>query len=339
MNKKIYKVAAAHVSPVFLQLKPTVDKVCSLIDEAADNGAGLIVFPETFIPAFPIWTALQAPIYNHDMFLALVENSIKIPGPEIEKIAAKAKSKQVFVSIGLNESTSQSTGCLWNTNIIIGDNGELLSHHRKIVPTFYEKLIWAAGDGAGLSVVETELGRLGALICGENTNPLARYSLIAQGEQVHISTYPPVWPTHDPETGQNYDIKRAIEIRAGGHSFEGKVFNIVASGYMDPTTRNYLASRDKEAGRILDGSPRGISMVVGPDGAIIGDTLQDEEGLLYANIDLSKSIVPKQYHDISGGYNRFDIFNLQIDMTRRTPLDIKKDPRNLKGLSDFDKIE
>ena len=85
MNKKIYKVAAAHVSPVFLQLKPTVDKVCSLIDEAADNGAVLIVFPETFIPAFPIWTALQAPIYNHDMFLALVENSIKIPGPEIEK--------------------------------------------------------------------------------------------------------------------------------------------------------------------------------------------------------------------------------------------------------------
>ncbi|MCY3774860.1 MAG: carbon-nitrogen hydrolase family protein, partial [Candidatus Aminicenantes bacterium] len=196
------------------------------------------------------------------------------------------------------------------------------------VPTFYEKLVWAPGDGSGLQVSETRLGRVGMLICGENTNPLARFALLAQGEQIHLSTYPPMWPTRDPATGGNYDLKQAILIRAGAHSFEGKVFNVVASGFLDAAARDRLGRLTPEAGRILDGSPRGISVVMGPEGTPVSQILQDEEGLLYADIDLSQTVAPKQIHDVVGGYNRFDVFKLSVDRSSRSPVSFEStDPR------------
>ena len=139
----------------------------------------MIAFPEAFVPAFPVWAALQAPIHNHDLFCALASNALRVGGPELIGIAKVAREAQVFISIGFNEGTTISSGCIWNANVLIGDDGRILCHHRKIVPTFYEKLIWAPGDGGGLRVVATRLGRLGMLICGENTNPLARYTLMA----------------------------------------------------------------------------------------------------------------------------------------------------------------
>ena len=315
-----YKVAAAHVAPVFLDLQATVEKTCSLINEAAANGAQLIVFPETYIPAFPVWCGLRAPIHNHALFRRLAANTMRVPGPELEQIAATARSCGVFVCLGFNEGTDISVGCIWNSSLLIGDDGRVLCHHRKIVPTFYEKLVWAAGDGGGLRVSETRLGKLGMLICGENTNPLARFALLAQGEQVHMSTYPPVWPSHDPATGGNYDLKEAILIRAGAHSIEGKVFNIVASNFLDKAARDELATLDPDAGRILDESPRGISVVTGPNGLAASEIMQDREGLLYADIDLATCVELKQIHDVAGGYNRFDIFKLTVDRSANRPI-------------------
>ncbi|WP_299469536.1 carbon-nitrogen hydrolase family protein [uncultured Gimesia sp.] len=315
-----FKAAMAHVAPVFLDKDATVEKACSLIREASRNGAQLIVFPETYIPAFPVWCALQAPIHNHDLFCELAANSIKIDGPELAKIAETARECEMFVSMGFNEGTTISDGCIWNSNVLINDAGNILCHHRKIVPTFYEKLVWAPGDGAGLEVCPTRLGRVGMLICGENTNPLARFTLLAQGEQVHLSTYPPVWPSHDPAVHENYDLKNAILIRAGAHSFEGKLFNLVAAGYLDQAARDRLAKRDKEAGRILDGSPRGISVAIGPNGTPISQIMQEAEGILYADVDLSLCVEPKQLHDLAGGYNRFDIFHLTVDRTAQRPI-------------------
>ena len=141
---------------------------------------------------------MQAPIRNHEYFKRFAANSIEVPGPEVQQLCDAARKHGIFVSIGVSERTTASVGCLWNSNLLIGADGAILNHHRKLVPTFYEKLIWANGDGAGLQVSDTEIGRLGMLICGENTNPLARYSLIAQGEQIHVSSYPPVWPTRPP---------------------------------------------------------------------------------------------------------------------------------------------
>jgi nitrilase len=314
-----YRVAAAHVAPVFLDLDKTVDKACAVIEEAARHGAQLVAFPETYIPAFPVWSALQSPLGSHEWFRRLAANTLRCPGPELERIGRVARRCRIFVSLGFNEGTADSVGCIWNANVLIGDDGTLLNHHRKLVPTFWEKLTWANGDGAGLRVCDTRLGRIGMLICGENTNPLARFALMAQGEQVHVASYPAVWPTRDPRGGGNYDLAGAIRIRAGAHAFEAKAFTVVVSGFMDAAMRDELAAIGPDAARILDGSPRGISVVIGPTGEPVSETLADGEGLLYAQVDVAACVEPKQFHDVVGGYNRFDVFRLSVDRSRRRP--------------------
>src|ERR1700752_3266810 len=230
-----FKAAACHAAAVFLDAAKSADKACALIAEVAGHGAKLVAFPESFIPGFPAWAGLQAPILSHDFFQAFASQSLRLDGPEIAKIRMAARAHDVVVSLGFTEGTPASVGCLWNSNILIGNDGAIINHHRKLVPTCYEKLVWANGDGRGLRVVETEIGRLGMLICGENTNPLARYALMAQGEQIHISSYPPVWPTKPPSEAGGYDLEKAILIRAGSHSFEAKGFNVVASACVDGT--------------------------------------------------------------------------------------------------------
>lgn len=320
MNKyPRFKVAAMHVSPVFMDTSKTIDKVCALIREAASNGARVVAFPETFVPAFPIWSALRAPIHNHEFFRRLAAQAVRVPGPEVAQVAAAAKRHGVLVSLGINERSESSDGCIWNSNVLIGEDGRVLNHHRKLVPTFWEKLVWANGDGAGLRVSDTPVGRVGMLICGENTNPLARFALIAQGEQLHISSFPSVWPAHDPSAAGRYDVADAIRVRVRNHAFEGKLFNVVASAFLDQASLDGLAQGDRELARILDESPRGISLVVGPTGVVIGEELQAAEGILYAEVDLAATVEPRQLQDVAGYYNRFDVFKLTVDRSANRP--------------------
>jgi aliphatic nitrilase len=320
-----FKACAAHVAPVFLDAQATVDKACSLIAEAARNGAQLIAFPESFVPAFPIWAAVQAPIQNHDFFKQLAAQSVEVPGPEVTQLCDAAREHGMHVSIGISERSPVSVGCLWNSNLLIGSDGTILNHHRKLMPTYYEKLIWAPGDGAGLQVSNTPLGKLGMLICGENTNPLARYTLIAQGEQVHVSSYPPVWPTRPSNQPGRYDLASAIRIRAGAHSFEGKVFNVVASAFLDQRSLDALKGIGKDARDTLEQSPHAVSMVLGPSGEVVSETLCEEEGLLYHDIDIAQCVEPKQFHDVVGYYNRFDVFDLRVTRRRAEPIVFEDD--------------
>lgn len=314
-------VTAAHLAPSFLDPAKTTAKAVDAIAEAARGGAALIAFPESFLPGFPVWSALSAPIFNHDLFTAFVGASVYVDGPEVLALRTAARAHGITVSIGISERSRASVGALWNTNLIIDDGGRIISHHRKIVPTFYEKLIWAPGDGEGLEVHDTSVGRLGALICGENTNPLARYTLMAQAEEVHISTYPPLWPTRDPRgEGKAYDLGAAIRVRAGAHSFEAKVFNIVVSSVLDDSARSRLAGLDADALRILEETPRGVSLVLDPYAEIISETLSADEGLLFQEVDTAACIEPKQFHDVSGYYNRFDIFDLRVNRRRVHPI-------------------
>jgi nitrilase len=314
-----YKAAACHAASVFLDAAKTTDKACDLIAEAARNGAALVAFPESFIPGFPIWAGLQAPILSHDFFQALASQALRLDGPEVEKLRMAARRHGVVVSVGITEGTDASVGCLWNSNLLIGSDGAIINHHRKLVPTFWEKLVWANGDGRGLRVAPTPLGRLGMLICGENTNPLARFALMAQGEQVHLSSYPPIWPTRPAAQPGGYNLRRAIEIRAGSHAFEAKVFNVVASGCLDLSIRDELARLDKAALDTLENSPPAVSMILDPTGEVVSDVLADHEGIVYAEIDIARCVEPKQFHDVVGYYNRFDIFHLEVDRTPRDP--------------------
>ncbi|CBJ43130.1 carbon-nitrogen hydrolase family protein [Ralstonia solanacearum] len=319
MSLPTVKVAAVHAAPVFLNREATLQKALAFINEAARNGAELIAFPESFIPGFPVWAALWSPIDNHDWFRKMAANSVLVDGPEIAALAAEAARLGVFVSMGFSESTRVSVGCLWNANVLIGDDGTLLNHHRKLVPTFYEKMVWAPGDGAGLRVADTRIGKIGGLICGENTNPLARYALIAQGEQIHLSSWPAIWPTRKPVSGENFDNLAANRIRASAHSFEAKAFGILCAGYLGRDMVDQL-SIDPRAAEVLEQTPRAATQFISPTGSGLGDVLQDEEGIAYARFDLNGCVEPKQFHDVVGYYNRFDVFDLKINRRRLAPV-------------------
>jgi nitrilase len=314
-----FKAAACHAASCFLDTQKTIDKAVSWISEAASKCASLVCFPEGFVPGFPIWAALRAPIYNRDFFKQLVSEAIRIDGSEMARLREAARSSGVHVSLGFTEGTDVSVGCIWNSNVLIGPDGRMLNLHRKLVPTFFEKLIWSNGDARGLRTVQTDIGRVGMLICGENTNPLSRYALMAEGEQVHISTCPPFWPTRPPEENGGYDLRRAIEIRAGAHAFEAKVFNIVSSGFADQDMIDSIAKTDPDIRSIMEESPKSVSMVLDPTGAVISDVISDDEGIAYAQINTADAIEPKQFHDVVGYYNRFDIFNLTVDRAPREP--------------------
>ncbi|ANF58857.1 carbon-nitrogen hydrolase family protein [Halotalea alkalilenta] len=316
----IFTAAACHAAPVFLDKAATTDKAIALIEEAAAHGATLVVFPESFIPAFPIWAALWPPIDNHDLFEHMVEQSLYVDGPEVAALQQTAARLGVNVSIGISERSHASVGCIWNANLVIDDQGRLVNHHRKLVPTFYEKLIWAPGDGEGLKVNPLSIGRLGALICGENTNPLARYALMAQGEQVHISAWPALWPTRRPSAGGNFDNLAANRIRASAHSFEAKAFGIVCAGYMDAPMRDFLVERDPAIAAVVDDTSRAESFFVDPTGRQLGPALSREEGILYAELDLNRCIEPKQFHDVTGYYQRYDVFSLSVERRRQRPV-------------------
>ena len=159
MSNKLI-VSAAHYAPEFLDAAGTTKKVVDAIGLAKKQNSKLIAFPESFLPGFPIWNAIGKPINNHDFFAKFVENSIRIDGPEIKAISDTAKKNSIIVSVGFSERVSQSVGCLFNSNVIINENGEIINHHRKIVPTFFEKLTWSNGDSHGLKVVDTKIGKI-----------------------------------------------------------------------------------------------------------------------------------------------------------------------------------
>jgi nitrilase len=332
-NYPKFKVAAMHASPVFLDSEKTTDKACALIEEAANNGASLVAFPEAFIPSFPIWGSLRAPAFNHDYFRRLAANSVHVPGPEVRRIAEVARRRGVVVSIGINEGTTASVGCIWNTNILIGSDGHLLNLHRKIVPTYFEKLTWANGDGAGLRVVDTELGRIGALICAENCNALARHTMMSQGEQLHIATYPAAWLS-----GGGLDLAEGIRIRTEAHCTEAKVFTVASSMYLTDKAKEILADGDTRLRDIMDAAPRNPTMIMGPSGELKAPVLSADEGIVYADIDLEDCVIPKQFHDLAGYMNRFDIFSLTVDRSTNDPVTFSP-PRSKRANIDMDLTE
>jgi predicted amidohydrolase len=305
-----FKAAAVQAAPVFLDAAATVQKACALAREAAAAGAVLVVFPEVFIAGYPYWNWYLSPLEGSPWFARLQQSAITVPGPEVDQLCQEAAALGIIIVIGVNERVPYSLGTVFNTNLVIGPEG-VIARHRKLVPTFAEKLTWASGDGSSLRVHETKCGPLGVLACGENTNTLARYTLLAQGELIHVANYI-AFPFI-----ANYDMPEAIRIRAGAHSFEGKIFTIVACSAMSPELVGALKPTPQQE-KMLTGTPNAFSGIYGPDGRLVGDPIIDEEGIVYADIDLRRCIEPKQYHDILGHYNRFDIFNLEVN---RTPLE------------------
>ncbi len=307
-----FKAAAVQAAPVFLDTDATVDKVCRLIAEAAGNGARLVAFPEVFVAGYPYWSWIANPIDGSPWFERLARSAIEIPGPEIAKIAQAAARHRTHVVIGVNERSRHGIGTIYNTLVTIGDDGRILGRHRKLVPTWAEKLTWAPGDASALRVHRTSIGPLGSLACGENTNTLARFALLSQGELVHVASYISL-----PVAPPDYDMAEAIKVRAAAHCFEGKLFTVVSCSTVSEEIITAMEPLNPKARELLTRRNSAFSGFLGPDGRVIGQPLIDDEGIAYADIDLGRCIQPRQMHDITGHYNRFDVFDLRVN---RRPL-------------------
>jgi nitrilase len=310
-----FKAAAVQAAPEFLNTAATLAKTCDLIATAARQGAKLIAFPEVFVPGYPYWNWVMNPVDGSAWFEHLVRASILVPGPEVDSLCAAARAADAFVVIGVNERSSHSLGALYNTLLIISPRDGLIGKHRKLVPTWAEKLTWTGGDGSSLNVYQTDIGPLGALACGENTNTLARFTLLAQGELVHVASYIAL-----PVAPPDYDMAEAIKVRAMAHSFEGKLFTLVSCSTISPQIIEMMETAQPGSGALLGRKNSAWSGFIGPDGRVIGEPLIDVEGIVYADIDLNRCIQPKQMHDIIGHYNRFDVFDLRVNRRPQAPL-------------------
>lgn len=313
-----FKAAAVQAAPHLLDVPRTMQKVESFTREAAANGAKIVAFPEVFIAGYAYWNWLYNPIRASSWFKRMVLNSIFVPGPEVEQLCQMARAFDIHIAIGVNERAERNLGGLYNTNLLISPEHGVINKRRKLVPTFAEKMTWSSGDGEGLRAVETPLGRIGMLACGENTNTLARFTLLAEGELLHIANFI-AFPFVS-----NYSMPEAIKIRCAAHSFEGKVFSIVSCSAMSPEIIDMLAENDEER-RMMSGTPNAFSGIIDPHGQLISEPLIDVEGITYADIDLERCIEPKQHQDIIGHYNRFDIFQLHVDRRPQPSLLMKGD--------------
>ncbi|BCY29110.1 carbon-nitrogen hydrolase family protein [Flavobacterium okayamense] len=302
-----FKAATVQTAPVFLNVEKTIDKAISFVKEAANNGAKLIAFPEVFVAGYPYWNWIMTPVQGSKWYEELYKNSVEVTGPDIKRLCLAAKDNDIQIVIGINER-GKSYGEIYNTNLIIDNKGIIIGKHRKLVPTWAEKLTWTSGDGSSLKVYNTEIGPIGTLACGENTNTLARFTLLSQGELIHIANYISL-----PVAPPDYNMAEAIKIRAAAHSFEGKLFTIVSCSTISKEIMEFLKPDVSNVEELLERKNSAFSGFIGPNGATIGEPLIDDEGMIYAEIDLAKCIQPKQMHDILGHYNRFDIFDLRVN--------------------------
>ena len=308
------RVAAVQAAPVFLDLDASVDKACALIAEAAGNGAELVAFPEVFLPGYPYWNWIMTPLEGSAWFEKLWHASVDLDGPEIKRLCKAAQESSCIVVIGVNERDPKKVGTIYNTNVIINDDGTILGRHRKLVPTWAEKLTWTGGDGSSLRVYDTKVGPLGTLACGENTNTLARFALLSEGELVHVANYIAL-----PVAPADYDMAQAIRIRAAAHSFEGKLFTLVSCTAVSEEMIEAMSKDRPENRELMSRKNSAFTGIIDPAGNVMGEPLIDVEGIVYADIDLNRCVAPKQMHDIIGHYNRFDIFDLKVDRKPRQP--------------------
>lgn len=306
-----FKAAAIIASPVFdgdINGEATVEKTCQLIEEAASNGAKLVAFPETFIPIYPWWVFMSI---NNLKQQELYKNSFAINSPQIKKIAEVCKQTGTVAVIGLHEKDGYS---LYNTQLFI-DQGKILGTHRKLVSTGGERTVWGRGDGSGIRVFETSLGKIGGLICYEHSMLPARYTLYSMGEQIHIAN----WPGANFKS-QPRDRNRVIDAVIRSVAFEGQVFVCNATTVLSEAERDFYFELDPGNQGILEAGG-GIAAIVDPASSYIGGPLEHKEGIVYADIDLEKIILAKHLVDCAGHYARPDVFTLLFNDRKLSPVE------------------
>jgi nitrilase len=323
----VVKVAAVQAASVFLDREGSTAKACRLIREAGRKGARVIGFPEGFIPAHPVWYhhhSATGAISNR-LATELFKNAVEIPGPETEALAQAARDANAYVIIGACEKIPGTIGTMFNTQIYFGPDGSLIGKHQKIMPTVGERLVHMGGFGDTFGAFQTEFGPMSALICGENSNPLAIFALTAEGTRIHVMS----WPNHFPVSGD--PLRNRVAIDAQAFAQMSKAFVIAACGTVDEPMIAMLQTGPEGEKFLRDPDCSGGSCIVAPNCRIIAGPMGAEEGILYADCNLEIGIQMKLRHDFAGHYNRPDIFHLQINRAAPRLYSVHGEPQALPG--------
>lgn len=292
------KAAAVQLSPVLHSQAGTMEKVLKAIDDAAREGVELIVFPETFVPYYPYFSFVLPPVLMGKEHMKLYEEAVEIPGPVTEAVSQAAKAHQMVIVLGVNE---REQGSLYNTQLIFDADGTCLLKRRKLTPTYHERMIWGQGDGSGLKVCESAVGRVGALACWEHYNPLARYSLIAAHEQIHCGQFP------GSMVGDIFGAQTEVTMRH--HALEAGCFVVNSTGWLTPEQVTEIAPNEALQKALRGGC---YTAIISPEGVPLGEPIREGEGMAIATLDFSLITKRKRMMDAVGHYARPDLLQLKV---------------------------
>ena len=306
MRSDTVRAAAVQIAPDLSGRAGTIERVLNAIAEAADKGARFIVFPETFVPYYPYFSFVLPPVQQGAPHLRLYEEAVTIPSPETQAVADAARRRGAVVVLGVTE---RDHGSLYNAQLVFDADGSLALKRRKITPTYHERMIWGQGDGAGLKVVETSVGRVGALACWEHYNPLARYALMAQNEEIHAAHFP--GSLVGPIFGEQ------IEVTMRHHALEAGCFVVNATGWL---TEEQIAEIHPDPALqkgLRDGC---MTCIVSPEGRHLADPLTAGEGMVIADLDMRLVTKRKRMMDSVGHYARPELLHLVHDVRPANPV-------------------
>ena len=304
MAKKV--VAAAHVPSVMLDKAGCLAKACDLVAEAGRRGVELLCFPETFVPGFPYWINLYPPAAQHGIYVDYADQSVDLSGDELKPLLEAAGAARCNVVMGLSERVG---GTMYNTQVFIGADATMLGKHRKLQPTYAERMIWSQGDGATLEVHQMDVGRVGGLICYEHMLNLARQALIEQDMQIHCAS----WPTFASSRNARAAVyDQSVEVLMRAHAITGQCFVVVAQ---NPVTQQNIDAIEATMGpqSVLD-TGGGWSAIIGPTGEFVaGPHTGPEEKLVVAEIDFEAIRRAKVLADTAGHYSRPEVLSMTVD--------------------------
>ena len=321
-SKRTVRAAAVQIAPVLDRPGGTVEKVLDAIDAAARDGVEFAVFPETLVPWYPYFSFVHPPVATGAEHLRLYEEAVAVPGPVCDAVAAAARRHGMVVVLGVNE---RDGGTLYNAQLVFDADGALALRRRKITPTFHERLIWGQGDGSGLRVVDTAVGRVGALACWEHYNPLARYSLMAQGEEIHAAQFP------GSMVGQIFADQMEVTIRH--HALEAGCFVVNATGWLTDAQIEGITPDDRMRKALRGGC---CTAIVSPEGVHLAAPLREGEGMVVADLDKAVITKRKRMMDSVGHYARPELLSLNLDNRQARPLHaaVPTDSRTMDGATD-----